>query len=73
MIQENCCKDDENCSKDDTECEREDEDCCKNVANFGERENVDPETPEEDKTSKSSKKNWTKNKKKMMVLGCCLG
>ena len=54
-------------------CEREGEDCCKNVANCAERENVDPETPEEDKTSKSSKKKWTKNKKKMMLLGCSLG
>jgi len=73
--EENCCKDDESCCEDDencqdgTVCEREDEDCCKNVANCAERENVDPETPEEDKTSKSSKKKWTKNKKKMMLLG----
>merc|ERR1711937_907716 len=69
--EENCCKDDENC-QDCTVCEREDEDCCKNVANCADRKNVDPETPEEDKTSKSSKKKWTKSKKKMMLLSCGL-
>merc|ERR1711937_1127457 len=68
---ENCCKDDEHC-QDGTVCEREDEDCCKNVANCADRKNVDPETPEEDKTSKSSKKKWTKSKKKMMLLSCGL-